>query len=427
MKDLETSGQLLKLLEEGVSSFHTIQASVKRLAQSGFQRLHLRDKWELCRGGKYYVVYHGTTLFAFTVAEEFVAEDGFRMAAAHGDFPGFRIKPSPDMHDGGYMMVNTETYGGANLASWLDRPLSVAGRVILKSENPFSPKECFVDFKKPILTIPNVAIHMNRELNKGVELNKQTHMLPLAGIMEEGSSFMEVLAEKAGVSKEEILDYELNVYNTDPGALVGVKEEFISAPRLDNLTSVHAILTGLTEGKRTHGINMGIVFDHEEIGSRTKQGAGSTLLTMVLEKIYDAFGYTSLEMQSAVEDSLLMSVDVAHGYHPSYKEKYDPTNRCVLNQGICIKEASTQSYATDSEAIAIVMQICEKEGIAFQKAVNRSDIPGGGTLGSIASSMLPVRTVDLGVPLLSMHSAREMMGAKDQEELVRYLRAYFSL
>lgn len=238
---------------------------------------------------------------------------------------------------------------------------------------------------------------------------------------------MEVLAEKTGVSKEEILDYELNVYNTDPGALVGVKEEFISAPRLDNLTSVHAILTGLTEGKRTHGINMGIVFDHEEIGSRTKQGAGSTLLTVVLEKIYDAFGYTSLEMQSAVEDSLLMSVDVAHGYHPSYKEKYDPTNRCVLNQGICIKEASTQSYATDSEAIAIVMQICEKEGITFQKAVNRSDIPGGGTLGSIASSMLPVRTVDLGVPLLSMHSAREMMGAKDQEELVRYLRAYFSL
>lgn len=422
--------KLFRLLEEATSPFHTAKAVKEQLFEQGFEEVKLKEIWNLKRGGKYLLNHHGSTVFAFTVGEEFRAEDGFRIAAAHGDFPGFRLKPNAEMEVGGYLQLNTETYGGAILSSWLDRPLSVAGRVVLKSDDIFKPEVRLVDLKKPVLIIPNLAIHFNREVNKGTELRKQVEMLPIYGTASEEltkDAFLTCIAETLNVKKEDILDYGLTIYNTDKGSLLGLKDEFLSAPRLDNLTSTQALVEGITEGLRKKGLNMMIVFDHEEVGSRSKQGAASTLLATILEKIYFSLGMTNMDFINAMEESLMMSVDVSHAYHPNYGAKYDPTNKHILNKGFAIKEACSQSYATDSEAIAIVQQICEKEGIAYQKYVNHSDSPGGGTIGAISSAMFPVRTVDMGVPLWAMHSSRETMGVKDYESLVDFLTAYYRL
>lgn len=422
--------KLFGLLEKATSQFHTVEAVKEQLLERGFEELKLKHNWELKRGGQYLLEHHGSTIFAFTIGEEFKAEDGFRIAASHGDFPGFRIKPNAGMEAGGYLQLNTETYGGAILSSWLDRPLSVAGRVVLKSEDVFHPEVRLIDLKKPVLIIPNLAIHFNRDMNKGMELRKQVEMLPIYGTASEKltkDTFLGYIAETLGVDAADILDYDLTIYNTDKSSYVGLKDEFVSAPRLDNLTSTQALVDGITEGIRRSGLNMMVVFDHEEVGSRSKQGACSTLLSSVLEKIYVSLGMTTMDVTNAIEDSLLMSVDVSHAYHPNYGSKYDITNRHVLNQGFAIKEASNQSYATDSETVAIVQQICERRGIAYQKFLKHSDSAGGGTLGAIASAMLPVRTADIGVPLLAMHSSRETMGIKDYESLVDFMTAYYQM
>lgn len=420
--------QLMELLKNATSQFHVVDCTEKELKKQGFEELCLKENWNLKKGGKYFLNHHGSTIFAFTIGEKFDGKDDFRIAASHGDFPGFRLKPNADMNQNGYLQVNTETYGGVILSSWLDRPLSVSGRVMVRTEDVFHPRTCLIDVKKPILTIPNLAIHMNREVNKGVELKKQVEMLPIAGIASENVTNKDVLtfiAKELNVKTEDILDYELGIYNTDEPVLIGMHDEFLSSPRLDNLTSTHAITAALLEGERTAGINMMIVFDHEEVGSRSKQGAASTLLLHVLKKIYSALQLSEVDFINAMEDSLFMSVDVSHAYHPNYGAKYDLTNRNILNHGFAIKSACSQSYATDSEAIAIVQQICDKEGIAYQKFLNHSDSVGGGTLGAISSAILPIRTVDMGVPLLAMHSSRELMGVKDQESLIDFLTAYY--
>lgn len=422
--------KLFQLLEKATSQFHTVQETKEQLTVQGFEELKLKENWRLQKGGKYFLEHHGSTVFAFTIGSNFEAEDGFRIAASHGDFPGFHIKPNAEMEVNGYLQLNTEGYGGAILSSWLDRPLSVAGRVVMKSDDVFKPEVRLVDLKKPVLIIPNLAIHFNREMNKGVELRKQVEMLPIYGTASEELSkdaFLSAIADSLEVDKDDILDYELTVYNTDKPSYVGLQDEFVSAPRLDNLTSTQALIEGITQSTRKKGLNMMVVFDHEEIGSRSKQGAASTLLSTVLEKIYVSLGMTTVDFTNALEDSLFMSVDVSHAYHPNYGAKYDVTNKHVLNTGFAIKEACSQSYATDSEAVAIVQQICEKEGIAYQKFVNHSDSVGGGTIGAISSAMLPVRTVDMGVPLLAMHSSRETMGVKDYESLVDFITAYYRL
>lgn len=422
--------KLFDLLEKATSQFHTVKAVKEELLEHDFETLCLKDNWDLKRGGKYLLEHHGSTLFAFTIGDKFTAKDGFRIAASHGDFPGFRIKAKAELEVDGYLQLNIETYGGAILSTWLDRPLSVAGRVVLKSKDVFKPDVRLVDLKKPVLIIPNLAIHFNREMNKGVELRKQVEMLPIYGTVSEQltkDTFVQYIADALDVQKSDILDYELTIYNTDKADFVGIQDEFVSAPRLDNLSSTQALVEGITCGTRESGLNMMVVFDHEEVGSRTKQGAASTLLTTVLEKIYLSLGMTSMDYTNAIEDSLLMSVDVSHAYHPNYKAKYDLTNRHVMNSGFAIKEACSQSYATDSEAIGIVQQICEKEGIPYQKFMNHSDSVGGGTLGAISSAMLPIRTVDIGVPLFAMHSSRETMGVKDYKSLVDFMTAYYRL
>lgn len=429
MRNRDCAEELCGLIREGTSPFHAVSVAEKRLREQGFESLSMKRPWQLERGGRYYVSVRESTLFAFTIGDGWNGQEGFRIAAAHTDFPGLRVKQHAEMIRGNYGQLNVEIYGGAILNTWLDRPLSASGRVALKSDDVFRPQTRLVDLKKPYFIIPNLAIHLNREVNKGTELNRQKEMLPIAVVGKEqltDNFFRKLLAEELEVEPEEILDYEMGLYNADQPQYVGIGEDLLSAPRIDNLSGVQAILTGITEGSRD-GINVAAFFDHEEIGSRTKQGAGSTLLTMVLEKLFQGLDMDRLEYLQQMPESMLLSVDVGHAYHPNYGDKMDPTNQSPLNTGFCIKEASSQSYATDCRAVAIVEQICRQEEIPYTKFFNRSDGTGGSTLGSIASSFLPIPTVDVGVPLLAMHSSRELMGVKDIRALADMIRAYYTL
>ncbi len=417
-------------IKKGSSPFHVVKESERRLRAAGFIKLNLADTWSLERGKSYYVVCHSSSIFAFSVGKSFFYHQAARIVATHVDFPCPRIKTHAEMNEEGYQKLNVEMYGGAILNTWLDRPLSIAGRVALRSDNLFKPRMELVDFKRPVVTIPNVAIHINRDLNKGVELNKQTDMIPIAGIdidKKQTDFLVDAISKKLAVNKEDILDYELSMYNTDEPQQIGFDKEFISSPRLDNLVSSYAAVEGIISSKRKTGINMIAMFDHEEIGSRTKQGAASQLLGHIIEKIFLSCGQDRMMFVENVADSIMLSMDVSHAFHPNKKDKYDPTNKPVLNGGICIKEACSQAYATDSEAIAIVQQICDSEKIAYQKSVNRSDGTGGSTLGAIAGTMLPMKIVDLGIPLLAMHSARELMGEEDQVAAQNLINKFFEI
>lgn len=440
--------KLVKLLNAGSSAALTVKAAAGQLAKAGFEELRFSDTWGLSRGGKYFMVHHGTTLFAFTVGESLQYRDGFRIAAAHTDYPCLRVKPNPDMEKAGYGQLNVEVYGSPLLHSWLDRPLGVSGRVALAGGQVMKPELRLIDIRRPLMVIPNLAIHMNRAANHGVEWNRQTDLLPIldtkplkqrsgsgnqdrTGVCktereEIQDGFLAFLAEELSVKQEDILDYELWLTCLEEPKLAGLSNDFLISPRLDNLTSVQALLSGIIEGEREQGFNLIALFDHEEIGSRGKQGAASVMLSHVMEKILECFGRTSRQQKEMLYESMLLSVDVAHGVHPNHMEKADPTNQPVLNGGLCIKESSVQSYVTDCEAVAVVEQLCRRAGIAYQKYVNRSDIKGGSTLGGIASALVPVSTVDVGVPILAMHSAVEIMGARDQAALTALLKAFFS-
>lgn len=430
MKDNRISKELLSFIDKGSTPYHTVIEGKKKLKEAEFIELHVRDEWNLKPGGSYYVSPYGTSLFAFTIGKDWKEGQNLRIGAAHTDCPGFRVKPNGEMITNGYLKLNTEVYGGPIINTWLDRPLSIAGRVAIKSEAPFHPKMKIFDIKEPVLTIPNLPIHINKEVNKGIQLNKQIDTIPLFAIENEELSktgfLKEFIGDKLNIKSDDILDYDLYIYNAEEGTELGMKKEFISSPRLDNLTSVLALLKAIIKGRREEGINLIALYDNEEIGSRSKQGADSSTLNLLIKKIYR--GIESNEGERLFEilvDSLMISVDVAHGLHPNRPEKFDPINHAKLNQGVVIKIDSNQKYTYDTEAVAIVQQICEKAGVKYQKFVNRSDIRGGSTLGSIISSWIPMKTVDLGVPLLAMHSARETMGKVDQLYLERLLLSFF--
>lgn len=423
--------KLFDMLREGVTPFMCVEESEKRLAEAGFEKINYKEAWHLVPGGKYMMNHHGTTIFAFTVGKEFKSTDMIRMAAAHTDYPCFRIKPNADFVTNGYAQINLEVYGGPILNTWFDRPLGVAGRVALRSDNPFQPKMVLYRSEKPILTIPNLAIHMNREVNKGVEINNQVDLMPILDMLTEEKKdtkyFLSFLAKELDVEETEILDFELCVYLMEEPTYIGINDTMISAPRLDNQTSVSGLVSAIIDGNRPDGINLIALFDHEEIGNTSKQGAASILLHDMTIRILKNLGATEEETNRAMYNAMLLSVDVAHGLHPNKAGKMDITNKPVLGKGFCIKQASSQSYATDAEAIAILCQICDAKKIPYQKFVNRSDVRGGGTLGSVASTLLPVKTVDIGIPLLAMHSSRELMGAADMDALKNAVTAYFAI
>ena len=420
---------LFDLLKEGVSPAHVVKSCEKRLEDTGFEKIAYEKEWNLKAGGRYYVDHHDTTLFAFTIPEDEMKKEekpAVRIAAAHTDFPCLRIKPSCDVVTNRYAQVNIEVYGGAILNTWLDRPLGVAGRVAVRGNDPFVPEMKYFASEKNLLTIPNLAIHMNREVNKGVELNKQIDMIPVAGLLAEEEKnadyFLSFLAKELSVAKEDILDFELSVYCKEQPEYVGVADDFISSPRLDNLTSCAALVSGILDAERKDGINLIALFDHEEIGSSTKQGAASPLTDRILEKIYLSLGYSRSEFLDSLFGGFLLSLDVAHAYHPNKGEKYDPKDRVPLNGGVGLKLAVSQAYATDASHVSVIERICRRNHIPYRKFSNRSDIKGGSTLGSISSCLLTMPAVDAGVAILAMHSAREMMGVKDQWALAELAR-----
>lgn len=422
--------QLSALINTSVSPYHCILAAGMQLAGAGFEELSLARPWNLKRGSSYYVNVFDSTLVAFSIGEQTDEVLALKLAASHTDWPCLKLKPSPEVAAGEYGRLNTEVYGGPLLATWFDRPLSMAGKVCVTGSSPMEPKTLFVDFKRPLLTIPNLAIHMNRKANEGVPINPQVDMLPLltriSDHLNQNNYFINALAKEVNVSPEEILDYEIYIYNTEQGTLLGLNNEFYSSPRLDNLTSVQACLSGLISGSRKKDIHAIALYDNEEIGSRTKQGAASALLERILEKIYLSLGYSRADFLNALLGGFLLSLDVAHALHPNHKEKCDIKNQILMGDGVAIKLAASQAYATDAAATAAIEGLCRARNIPYKKFSNRSDIRGGSTLGSISSALLTMRTVDAGVPILAMHSAREVMGAKDQEALVGLAKAFFT-
>lgn len=418
----------MNFLDKSVSPYHAVEECKKQLEESGFEELRLEERWEIKAGGKYYVSPYPSMAIAITVGDLKAGETVLRIGMAHTDQPMMKIKPNAEMTQKKYMKLNAEKYGGLILNTWLDRPLGISGKVVLKSGQVFKPEVRFFDSKRPVLVIPNLAIHMNRDVNQGVALNPQTHMLPLFGLAGEEMDehyFTQYIAKELGVKAEDILDYDLFAYNYEKSQKVGVEEELLLAPRIDNLASVYALLEGIKCSEPKNNIHIAGFFDHEEVGSRSKQGADSSLLSMVIERIMEASHLDRQAFMQAIAGGFMLSVDGAHALHPNYAEKNDPTTMTLLGDGVVIKQSGTQRYLSDSEATGILMQLCEKNKIPFQKQINRSDVMGGQTLGPIANAYLPMMGEDLGICMLAMHSSMETASCADCEALVAFAKAYY--
>ena len=424
----ESTQELLDFIDSSTSPYHTVLTAEKLLETYGFQELKQEEAWALEPEGRYYVNVFGSALVAFRTGQ--MGQPGLKIAAAHTDFPCFRIKPAAEIRKEGYGQLNVEGYGGMLVSTWLDRPLSLAGKVVTKGNDPFHPVTYLVDFRRPLLTMANLAIHMNREVNDGYKWNKQKDVLPLFTLLGDKDTkepfFQEFLAKELSMEAKDILSFELSAYPVEQGCLLGLNNEFLSCGRLDNLTSVKGCLDGLVKSEGENGLRIAALFYNEEVGSNTKQGADSLVLLNLLRRIYQTLGFEEETLYQDLSTGFMLSVDVAHAIHPNYTDKCDPTNKPVLGGGVVLKQAASQSYAGDAEAVAVVKELCQQNGISHQSFVNRNDIRGGSTLGSMLSALVPVRTMDIGVPLLAMHSARETMAAADQDALADCLTAFFA-
>ncbi len=420
---------LFSFLSKGVSPYHVVKETEQMLNEAGFQPLDIHTSWKLEQSGCYYCKPYDSELFAFTIGEDADLNGGIRIGGCHTDFPGLKIKPNAEITKNGYCQLNVEVYGGPILNTFFDRPLSVAGKIALKGKDPFRPDIRLISFDKPLLTIPNLAIHMNPKVNDGIHIDPQTHLLPLIGTVNEQLNpdgfFIDLLAETLETDRENILDFELFVHTTEQPALVGIHDDFVSSSRLDNLTSVCALVRGLIHSRRTTGVNLVALFDNEEVGSRGKQGADSQMLGIISEKIWLGLGFGRECYLTQFLQSMILSADVAHGYHPNYPAACDPFNPTLLNQGFDIKTSANQSYAWDCEAVACIVDLCRRNKIPFQRFTKNSNQKGGSTISSMISSHIPVRTVDIGVPLLAMHSIRELMGTKDYIAFARLIESFF--
>lgn len=424
----QTSRAMLDFIEKSPSCFHAIANVKTMLAEAGYMELSEKNVWEVIPGGKYYVTRNDSALVAFQIPAEEVR--GFHIVASHSDSPSFKVKEGPEMAvEGRYVKLNTEKYGGMILSTWLDRALSVAGRIVVKEDGNIVTK--LVNIEEDLLVIPNVAIHMNRDMNKGVEYNPQVDMLPLfAQYGENGDDGQEGLlltkiAEAAGVEAEEILAHDLFLYPREKGRIIGAEGAFVLSPRLDDLQCVYASARAFAESCPQNYINVCVVFDNEEVGSGTKQGADSTFLEDALLRISESLGVSRSIYLQWIADSFLISADNAHAVHPNHPEKADPTNRPYLNGGIVIKYHGSQKYATDAVSAAGMKDLCARAGVPFQTYANRSDILGGSTLGNISTAHVSVSSVDIGLPQLSMHSAVETAGVKDTEYAIRVMKVFW--
>ena len=425
---------LLQFLNDSPVNFLAVDSIARRLEEAGFDHLDPSVSWDdLPPGTQFYVTKNDSSLYAFRMGNSPLEESGIRMISAHCDSPTFRIKPHAEMtSEGGVVRLNVEAYGGAIYSTWLDRPLSLAGRVILKTEDVMHPLTRLLHIRKPLLQIPNLAIHFNRGVNEGVRLSVQKDMLPVMGIvtseLEKGNMLLHTIADELEVDIEDILDFDLYLYDVTPACLVGVHNEFVSSGRLDDLSMVHAALTALVNAQPDvpETTQLLAIFDNEETGSHTKQGAGSPFLSFVIKRLVSLQGGNEESFYRTVEKTFMISADNAHAVHPNHPEKAHPGNRPYLNKGIVIKYHGGQKYTTDAYTEAVMKEICAEAEIAYQTYYNRSDIAGGSTLGNISEGQVSVPCVDIGLPQLAMHSAVETAGSRDVSDLIRASEVFFN-
>lgn len=430
MNDNLSVNGLLSFLSSSPSAFHAVKNAEDILNKKGFKYLSLSEDWKLKENGKYYITLNGTAFVAFI--NNFAKKDiFFKIIGAHTDSPGIKVKPNPEFIKEGFFQLNTEIYGGPILSTWFDRPLSLAGRVFLKGKDAFSPVQMLINLSEPIAIIPNLAIHMNREVNNGYQINNQKDMIPvlIAGLDEKtkmSDYLSELIAAELKISRKEILDFELFFYESDPARLIGVEKDLISSSRIDNLQAVYSGLEAITMTKGDeNAIKILACYDNEEVGSATKQGADSFLLHSIIERIMEANGtHCASNLNRAIAESFMISVDGAHSIHPNKTEKYDPMNKPQMNRGPVIKMSANQRYSTDAQSSSVIKSLAEKAKLPVQVFVNNSNEKGGSTIGPIAGKYLPMKSADIGVPMLAMHSIRELTGAKDHVWMTKLLNEF---
>ena len=419
--------ECLSFIEKSVSCFHAVQNMEALLKEHGYTELKEKEKWEIAEGCGYYVKRNDSSIIAFRMPQG--EPEGFHIMASHSDSPAFKVKSNPEITvEGNYIKLSTEAYGGMIHASWLDRLLSVAGRVVYREGRELVSKTVNVD--EDLLIIPNVAIHMNREMNKGLTYNLQTDFQPLfcTGAEEKDNSgiLLNKVAKYAGIKADSILGMDLFLYVRESGKLAGAEKELMVSPRLDDLECVYASLMGFLKARPKDYISVCAVFDNEEIGSLTRQGAASTFLQDTLLRVSEALSKTGGSYLQLLSDSFMISADNAHAVHPNHPEKADPGNRPYLNKGIVIKYHGGQKYTTDAYTEAVMKEICREAKISYQTYHNRSDIAGGSTLGNISAGQVSVPCVDIGLPQLAMHSAMETAGSRDVADLIKASKVFFS-
>lgn len=419
---------LLQYLNESPTAYHAVENAAALLREQGFQELKETESWSLKKGGKYFVIKNNSAVIAFAVGKGDLAKEGFRIIGAHTDSPCLKIKPgacsvTPD----GYVKVNVEIYGGAILNTWFDRPLAMAGRLIVKEDGAL--REKLIQIDKPVFLIPNLCIHFHRDVNEKGAYNKQTDMMPLFCMKKEDINkedyLRNLIREEAGIEKTELVDYELFLYEYQKGIFTGKNQEFISASRIDDLSMVYAGLCALTEAKTGTGCRVLAAFDNEEVGSTTAQGANSGLLRELLNRICKNLGLTDEGYFQAIANSTSISADLAHAVHPNYGDKHDTETRPILGGGPVIKYSASQRYATTAMSAAYFVEACERAGVPCQKFVNRNDIVGGSTIGPALSGLTTIPTVDIGAPILAMHSIREFGAVEDMVNTELAFRAYY--
>ena len=431
--------RLLSFLDASPVNFLAVKNIADTLLANGFRRVDpAQPLGEVKSGDRFFVTKNDSSVFAFRIGNKPIADAGFHMICAHCDSPTFRIKPNAEMlTEGGIVKLNTEVYGGPIMSTWFDRPLTLAGRVIVRGEDVMQPQTLLLHIKRPLLQISNLAIHFNRQVNDGVALSKQKDVLPLLGQitsqLEAGNLLMNVILEElnsnaAGreLCAKDILDFDLYLADATPACTFGVHNEFISSGRLDDLSMCYAGLEALIASDTTDTTHVLALFDNEETGSQTKQGAGSPFLSFMLKRIALAQSNTEEAYYQAVERAFMISADNAHAWHPNYPEKYDPTNHPMLGGGPVIKFNAAQKYASDAVSAAVFAGLCEKAGVPCQRFVNHSDVAGGSTLGNILASSIPLRGVDMGNAILAMHSCRETGSVADHAFCVKVFTEFYS-
>lgn len=427
--------RLLSFLDASPVNFLAVKNLTEELQQHGYRRIDTTEALGTVKAGdKFFVTKNDSSIYAFQIGRKPLAETGFHMICAHCDSPTFRIKPHAEIDcEGGIVKLNTEVYGGPIMSTWFDRPLTLAGRVIVKGKDVMTPTTLLLHVKRPLLQISNLAIHFNRQVNDGVKLSRQKDVLPILGIindeLEKGNLLMNIILEELNkqqtVAREDILDFDLYLADATPACTFGAHNEFISSGRLDDLSMCFAGLEALLASQPTDTTQVLAIFDNEETGSQTKQGAGSPFLSYMLKRIALAQGGTEEAYYQAVERAFMISADNAHAWHPNYSEKYDPTNHPMLGGGPVIKFNAAQKYASDAYSASVFAGLCKKAGVPCQRFVNHSDVAGGSTLGNILASSIPLRGVDMGNAILAMHSCRETGSTADHEFCVKVFTQFY--